>query len=139
MSLNSDSLKTAKRRDLEFFFGDDLHMTSGSYFQFRRIIDADNILVLTNNIKKIKDNYVLVTAPDKGVYLKDWQIRKVSSYKAGINCYVVKLSRKFFKPYKFSFEFEDLLITDEDTFDTLYNVANEQEKENIAMREGWCN
>ena len=139
MSSNSDSLKTAKRRDLEFFFGEDLHMTNGSYFQFKRVIDSDNIIILTNKIKKVRDNYVLVTDQDKGVYLKDWQLRKVSSYQAGINCYAVKLSRKFFKPYKFSFEFEDFLITKEETFDTLYNVANEQEKDNLAMREGWCN
>ena len=140
MSAYSDQLKTAKRRDMEFFFGEDLHMTSGKYyFQFKRVLGKDEVIVLTNNLKMIKGNPVLVVGPSAGIYLKDFQVRKVSSYQAGINCYAVKLSRKYFKPYKFSFEFEDMMIENEETFDTFYEVAKLQEKENLAIREGWCN
>lgn len=138
MSSYSDYLKSKKRLDMEFFFGDDLKMVSGKYFTFKRVKDNDNIVVLTGNIKFIKGNPILIVADNKGIYLKEWQIRKVASYQMGINCYAVKLSRQFFKPYTFSFEFEDFLIEEEYTFDKLLEIAKEQEKENLPIRQGWC-
>lgn len=138
MSSYSDYLKTTKRKELEFFFGSDLKMTSGKYFIFRRVIDNDAIIVLTNNIKFLKESPVLIVANNKGIYLKDWQLRKISSYQEGINCWAVKLNRNYYKPFEFKFEFDDYNIPEEMTFDSWLEVAKEQEKENLPMREGWC-
>lgn len=138
MSYISDQLKTAKRKDMEFFFGQDLKMTSGKYFTFTKFIDNDHIIVLTNNIKFIKNKPVFVVSNNKGIFLKDWQFRKVSSYQKGINCYAVKLTRQYFKPYEFSFEFNDFYFENNgNEFDTWVIIAKEQERENLPVREGW--
>ncbi len=143
MSSYSDYLKTAKRKDLEFFFGPDLKMSSGRYFRFKRVLvsdvpgESDTIIVVTNNIMFIKEKPVLIVNDNAGLYLKDWQVRKVSSHSAGINAYAVKLTRKYFKPYTFKFNFTGYHFEEPDTFDKLLEIAREQESENLALREGW--
>lgn len=120
-----------KDKDLEFFFGK-VTKKSNKYFNYNPIIDDDNIIIITNNIKVIKGNYVLIVDNNKGVYLKDWQVKPVHNYYNGMSGYAVKLNRKYFKPYTFKFEFEDMAFTQEDTFDSLKECAATQ-TEAIAL------
>lgn len=127
MSKYGDFIKSQKEKDLKFFFGEDVKKTSNKYFKFKRVNDEDNIIIITSNIKVLKGNFVLLVDNNKGVYLKDWQVRKVHNYYNGIVGYAVKLNRKYFKPYEFKFEFEDMAFEKENTFDDLLEVAKEQE------------
>ena len=76
MSKYSEYLKARKENHIEFFFGK-VNYVSNKYFNFNHIIDEDNIVVITNNIKFIKGSLVLVVANNKVVYLKDWQVESV--------------------------------------------------------------
>ena len=44
----------------------------------------DEIIIITSNIKIIKDTPVLVVGNNKAVYLKDWLIREVRNYNLDI-------------------------------------------------------
>ena len=131
MSKYSEYIKSVKDKDLEFFFGD-VNKKSNKYFTYNSVIDDDNIIIITNNIKTIKGNLVLLVDNNKGVYLKDWQVKTVHNYYNGMSGYAVKLNRKYFKPYTFRFDFEDMAFEKEDTFDSLKAIA-ETQTEAIAL------
>ena len=124
MSKYSEYLKNRKEKDLEFFFGT-VTKKSNKYFEYNSIIDDDNIIIITNNIKVLKGNFVIVDN-NKGVYLKDWQVRPVHNYYTGMNAFAVKLNRNYFKPYTFRFNFDDMAFEQEDTFDSLKECAATQ-------------
>lgn len=69
MSKLGDYIKQQKEKDIERFFGKVNH-TSNKYFTFNRIINDDEIIIITSNIKIIKDTPVLVVGNNKAVYLK---------------------------------------------------------------------
>lgn len=137
MSNYSNFIKGMNEKDEKWFFGDSIEHTSNKYFKFNRIVDENNIIILTNNIKVLKGNYVLLVDNNKGVYLKDWQVRKVHNFDYGVNTYAVKLNKNYFKPYTFNFNFDDMAFEKEDTFETLVEVANEQNAENVKVAKGW--
>lgn len=137
MSNYSNFIKSMNEKDEKWFFGDTVEHTSNKYFKFNRIVDENNIIILTNNIKVLKGNYVLLVDNNKGVYLKDWQVRKVHNFDYGVNTYAVKLNKNYFKPYTFNFNFDDMAFEKEDTFETLVEVANEQNAENVKVAKGW--
>lgn len=58
MSKYSEYLKNRKEKDLEFFFGT-VTKKSNKYFEYNSIIDDDNIIIITNNIKVLKGNFVM--------------------------------------------------------------------------------
>ena len=119
----------AQKKDDDFFFGKgNYRYSSNKYFDFNHTPDSDNIIITTNNIKTIKGNYVLVTGNNQAVYLKDWQVRAVHNYDAGINSYAVKLNSKYFKPYTFKSDFSDYSFDKPETFDSLRKVAKKQNK-----------
>lgn len=133
----SDYIKECKDKDLKFFFGDDVRKVSNKYFKFTRVIDNDNIIIVTNNIKIIKDSYVLVVGEKKAVYLKDWQVRGVRSYYEDIDAYAVKLNRKYFKTYTFKNEIDpDLYFEKDNNFDDLLEVAKLQQEKDIRVTQG---
>lgn len=131
MSKYSEYIKNMKDKDLEFFFGE-VTKKSNKYFTYNSIIDDDNIIIITNNIKDIKGNFVMLVDNNKGVYLKDWQVRPVHNFYNGMSGYAVKLNRKYFKPYTFRFDFEDMAFEKEETFDTIKEIAATQ-TEPIAL------
>lgn len=135
MSRLSDYMKANKERDERFFYGESVKHTSNKYFTFDHVIDDDTIIFNTNNIRTIKGNPVLVVDHNKAVYLKDWQIRRVHNYDWGLNTYCVKLNRQYFKPYTFSFDFDDLSFDKEQTFDFLKNIVSTQNGTELAA--GW--
>ncbi|MBF1756094.1 MAG: hypothetical protein HXP15_08325, partial [Veillonella sp.] len=59
MSKYSEFLKSVKEFQLTKFFGEVKH-TSNKYFKFNHVISADEIILITNNVKFIKGNPVLV-------------------------------------------------------------------------------
>lgn len=137
MSSLSKFIKSQKEKDEKWFFGESLNHTSNKYFTFKRFIDDENVIVITNNVKILKDNYVLLVDNNKGVYLKDWQVRKLHNYDLGLNFYAVKINKNYFKPYTFNFYFEDMAFEKEDTFETLVDAAKLQDKENMTVANGW--
>lgn len=126
MSGYSDYLKERKSKDLKYFLGEDIKMISNKYFKFTHVIDNDSIILITNNIKIIKGNYVLLVDNNKGVYLKDWQVRPVHNFYNSMSAYAVKLNREYFKPYTFKFNFEDMAFEEEQSFDCLLDIAKKQ-------------
>ena len=135
MTKYGEYLKSRKEKDLTFFFGETKKM-SNKYFSFKRFIDDDNIIIITNNIKTIKGSFVMLVDNNKAVYLKDWQVRPVHNYGAGINAYAVKLNRKYWKVYTFKTDFDDMAFEKEDTFDDLVNIAKEQDTVNMPIATG---
>lgn len=120
-------MKLMTKKEMEFYFKGGYNYVSNKYFRFKHVIDDDNIIIMTRNVKKIKENRVLIVDNNKGVYLKDWQVHFLySAYSE--DAYAVKLNRKFFKVYQFNFSFDDMSFEKEDTFDELLQVAKEQDE-----------
>ncbi len=137
MSRFSDYIKQRKESNLDFFFGTgNWRKCSNKYFTFKRIIDEDNIIIVTNNIKLVKGSLVLVVANNKAVFLKDWQILSIKNWDLQLNSYVVKLNKNFFKVYEFKTDFENIYIDQETTFDELVKISKEQEDKNIKWALG---
>lgn len=127
MSKLSEYLKERKQHDLVWFLGQEPHKESNKYVTFNHVIDEDNIIIATNNIKAYYDKndelkVILMVGENKAVYLKDWQVRKgcakVGSY-SNSECYIVKLNRNYFKPYTFKNVFEGMSFEEKQTFDML--------------------
>lgn len=123
-------MKTMTKNEMGFYFKGGYDYVSNKYFNFKHIIDDNNIIVCTNNVKFLKGNPVLIVDNNKGVYLKDWQIKLVVVYGAE-TAYLVKLNRNYFKPYQFSFKFDDMYFEKEDTFDSLSFYAKEQDEAGV--------
>lgn len=135
MSSYSDYLKSVKENNINRFFGD-VKYTSNKYFTFNRVISDDEIILITDNVKYIKGNPVLIISPNKAVYLKDWCITPVHNYFNDIYGYAVRLNRKFFKPYTFKTDFENIYIEKEYGFDDLLEIAKEQNEVNMKIALG---
>lgn len=130
MSNYSEFIKQRKENDLKFFFGEDMKRYSNNYIKFTHIKDNDNFIIVTNNIRTIKDSLVMIIGSNKAIYLKNWQVRPLKEH-YGVRAFAVKLNRNYFKPYTFSSEFEDFCFDEgkEDSFDSLLEVAKIQEEE----------
>lgn len=132
MSTYSEYMKGIKENNLTRFFGKVEHK-SNKYFTFNHYINENEAIIITNNVKYIKGNPVLIIANNKAVYLKDWLVKPVHNYFNDIYAYAVKINRQYFKPYTFKSDFEDMCIETEYTFDDLLNVAKEQDAENMKI------
>lgn len=131
----SDLYKEARNRDLNFFLGEgNYQQVSNKYTTFKRVIDDNNILVVTDNLKIVKDSIVMMVDNNKAVYLKDWQVRKAFSWDAGVDSYVVKLNRNYFKTYTFKNDFKNVYLKKADTFDSLLADAKAHQKTNLKMK-----
>ena len=117
---------------MAFYFKGGYDYVSNKYFTFKHVIDDDNILITTSNIKFIKGNPVMIVGNNKGLYLKNWQINVVFNSSVEGQIYTVKLNRKFFRPYQFNFTFDDMSFAKDDTFDELLKIAREQDE--VQMR-----
>lgn len=112
------------------FFGE-LTQVSNKRFTFdgSKHESEDEITIVTNNVRRFKDNLVLVVDNDKVVYLKDWQAVPIYSYEEGVNASAVKLNRNFFKTYTWKGTFIDFNFEEEDTFESLQKLAEKQANE----------
>lgn len=125
-----------------FFFGEDnQHQVSNKYFTFKHVVDNDNIIINTKNVRIVKGNYVLVIGDSTVVYLKPWQVKEAHNWsQLGDDFYLVKLNRNFFKPYTFKFTFDDLSFDGKvRTFDDLKDICQEQDNENMKVALGFMN
>lgn len=123
------SLHSKKNND--FFFGENNWNRDESYrYRFTQAIDNDNIIVVSKNIVWVKGNPILLISNQRGVYLKDWQIRTVykDPFTSELPKYVIKLNRKFFKVYTFSNSIGEC-YDNYTTFDDFLSLARQQEKE----------
>lgn len=133
----SDYYKERKQKDMDFFYGKgNTKKLSNKYFEFKRVLDDDNCIVVTNNIKTIKGNPVMITGNNQAVYLKDWQYRPVHNYYDGIDAYAVKLNRKYYRPYTFRFNFDEYSFDKNNSFDDMMDTARQQEQVNMKFAEG---
>ena len=133
MSSYSEYIKSMKEKEINRFFGE-VKRSSNKYFTFNHVLDEDNFIVVTANIKVIKGSYVLIVGKNQGVYLKDWQVVPVHNDHEGFNAYAVKLNRNFFKIYTFKSNFDDMTFTESDTFDSLKAIAEMQNDIAIALK-----
>lgn len=117
----------------EKFFGE-TKRASNKYFFFNHIINNDTILIVTDDIRKIKTSFVLMVGNDKAVYLKDWQLAHVTTKESG-ETYAIRLNRNFFKVYTFRTPFEDAMFEHEQSFDDLAKIAERQNA--VEIHDGW--
>ena len=137
MSKLNELFKSMKEKDLNFFFGKgNWSNKSNQYYNFKRVINENEIIIISGNVKTIKNNYVLVVGNNKVVYLKDWAVRPVRNFENNVYAYAVKLNRNYFKVYTFKSDFEDLYFEKEENFDDLLDTAKEQEERGIAVAFG---
>ena len=127
MSKYSDYLKSCKQKDNDFFYGKgNLKKISNKYFQFKTVLDDDNIIIFSKNLTIIKDSPVMIVAENKAIYLKHWQYKAVETFE-GIQGFLVKINRYYFKPYTFKACFAGFEGMNEYDFDQLLEIAKEQE------------
>ena len=118
------------------FFGE-IEFKSNKYFTFNNVIDEDNFIIITNNITVVKDSLVLIVDNNKCVYLKEWNVCPVMNYYEGVYAFAVKLNRKYFKTYTFKSDFKCVTFDQEDTFDSLMEVAKEQQEAQMQIKDSW--
>lgn len=128
----SEYVKQSRENSIRRFFGD-IRRKSNKYFTFNHVIDSDNIIIITGNVKIVNGAYVLVVGSNKAVFLKPWQVKEVHNFYSGYSGYAVKLNRKYFKPYIFEDDFGGFAFDHDDTFDTLKADAESQNSEQIAL------
>ena len=68
MTTKTMTIREKNSKDIERFFGEH-KMTSNQYFTFNNVQDEDNIIIVTNNVKSIKGNPVLVAGNHEVVLL----------------------------------------------------------------------
>ena len=133
MSKYSDYIKSLKENFKTKFFGEVTNW-SNKYFTFNHILDDDNIIVFTKNVKTIKGSPALIVGKNKAIFLKDWLVIGVRNYEIGFDGYAVKLNRNFMKVYTFQNDFEDFIFGDkEDDFESLKEVAISQNDTAVAL------
>lgn len=135
----SQFVKERKEKDKEFYFSGGTTQKSNKYFHYKHFLNDNEVIVNTSNIKYINGNPVLVVGRNKGLYLKDWQLKPFKNYDKGIEGYTVKLNRNYFKPYTFRFDFNDINIENDETFDDFINTAKAQDKEDMPISLGHFN
>lgn len=135
MSRYSSYAKRAKEWDRRRFFGTCADK-SDKYFTFNHYVSDSEIVIVTDNIATLRGDYVLIVGNNSAVYLRDFCVTPVHSYKERFNAYAVKLKREYFKPYTFRTEFEGFYFKEDDTFDTLVRVAKEQDREDLPIALG---
>ena len=119
----------------DYFFNDSVFKISNKYFKFNRYGDNDNITIITNNIISLGDWYVLLVGDNRGVWLKNWQVKPC---KVGQNTYIpsyaVKLNRKYFTVKDIdSYKCDDFCFEKENDFDDMVRLAKVQDERDEAI------
>lgn len=122
------------RAQKDSFFGE-VVKTSNKYMLFDQVKDKDNAIIMTNNIKIIKGNPVMVTGKNTAIYLRDNQF-KLMKQRDGIEAFAVKISRERFKEYTFKSGFDEFSFSKKDTFDSLWKTAAKQQRKKQTWRSG---
>lgn len=130
MSKYSDYLKSRSEKNLEYYLGQKPKYVSNKYIKFNHVLDEDNILLATGNIKFLRycddTKIILMVGNNKAIYVNPWQIRETRAEGGTIAGYLVKLNRKYFKVYTFKNDFEGMAFDGEQNFDSLKAIAKTQ-------------
>lgn len=132
--------KEKHKRELDRFFSGGIRKVSNQYYKFNNYIDDDNVIVVTRNIKMIKGNPVMLIGNNKAVYLKDWQLKSVSTWDKDYGTqdgFAVKLNRNYYKPYTFRERFDGYYFNDDDelnSFDDVVKLAKEQQEHDTKWK-----
>lgn len=113
---------------LKSFFGKDANIEGKTIYHFKHVINDDEIIIITNNLKMLDDKYILVVDDNKAVYINKTQF--MSIHDSNFNAYAIKLNRKHFIVNTFDGNFSGMMFLKPDTFDSLKEIAIEQEKAN---------
>lgn len=122
-----------------YFFNESIQPISNKWFKFNRVADDDNITIITGNVICLGMYKVLLVGEGRGIWLKDWQVKSGrfaptgSQYDTQMDCYAVKLNRKFFNVKDIKLAGDNFYFEKENTFDDLLQIAKEQDQDNIPV------
>lgn len=132
MSEISDSYDAKKLQYLKYVLGDDVQASgkrNDTITWFKQIIDEDTFIIVTKNLRRIKGLPVLVLDKNKVLYIKSWTFIAIQDVDTKEEYHAIKLRRHFFRPYTLQSPlYENMGFEHEDTFDSLYQIAMEQDK-----------
>lgn len=117
------------------YFNESICKKSNKYFTFKRYKDDDNVTIVTNNIIQLGEYYVLLVGENKGVWLKDWQVKECRvGQQTYLPAFTVKLSRQYFTVKDItSPKCNDFFFEKEETFDDMVELAKIQDERNEAI------
>ena len=117
------------------YFNESICKKSNKYFTFKRYKDDDNVTIVTNNIIQLGEYYVLLVGENKGVWLKDWQVKECRvGQQTYMPAFTVKLSRQYFTVKDItSPKCNDFFFEKEETFDDMVTLAKAQDERNEAI------
>lgn len=139
MSSFSNYIKARKEKDKDFFFGEgNWRNLTNKYIAYKSVINDDEIIIRTSNVKYFKGNPVLVVGSNDVVYLKDWQVKDAHAWEPDFkdDFYIVKLNRKYFKKYHFQNPVLGFEGAEDRDFDNLLTIAKEQEESKMLIALG---
>lgn len=142
MSSLSNYIKARKEKDKDFFFGaGNWRNLTNKYIAYKSVLNDDEIIIRTSNIKFFKGCPVLIVGSNDVVYLKDWQVKAAHAWEPDFkeDFYIVKINKKYFRTYHFEnpvFGFESMENQD---FEHLLDVAKEQEESKMLIALGHMN
>lgn len=127
--------KEQGKRELEEFFGrGNTRKISNQYRTYNPVLDNDNIILATNNIKSYRGKdgemkHVLLTGPKQGVFLNPGDLKNVvmNDGQSYYETTLAKISRDRFKPYTFKEEHKGFLFDKNESFDDLLDIAKSQD------------
>lgn len=145
MSSYSNYMKSKKEKSMNFYFGEGNWKDGNKYFTYNPIINDDEVIIRTKNIKVWKVNpdytvtYILMVDNNKAIYLKEWQVMPVAKWYEDLGetlrFNLVKLNRKYSKVYTFQKDFENMCFDKEyQGFDDLVALAKEQAQEEFWLK-----
>ena len=124
-------LKHEDFTDKEYLFGNVRKVSNKYFVPEKQVINNDEVVIFTNNVKVIKGNVVLVTGDNKAVYLKDYAAAQTDY---GMQ-FAVKLKRQYFKEYTFKNTIDENFYFEKDyKFDDFLKMAKKQEKVRRRVR-----
>lgn len=130
-----------KREKLDRFFGEGNYTAhKNGEISYKSVLNENLIIICTDHVKAIKTDeysltYVMYTGINKAVYLKEYQLLKGFKIEAMGKkpVFLVKLLRRYFKPYYFK-EIFDPDFVEEDDYDSLFIQAKLQDKQKARVR-----
>lgn len=142
MSAYSDLIKGNIQKAMDRYFGEgNTRYRSNKRFYYKSVLNDDEIIIRTKNVRFFKGNPVLVVGSNDVVYLKDWQILKAHCWEEDLreDFYLVKLNRNYFKVYHFLECVYGFELAEPADFDALVKCAEEQQSENLPVARGFMN
>lgn len=123
-------------RERDAFFGKgNWSLNDKKEIIYNPVLDNDNIILRTNNIRIVDNMYVLVIGNDTGIVLKDECVKRAVVSNLGLSTYIVKLNRQSFLDNRCSYEDIECEFDfdNEEDFGFLLEVASQQNNGTIIF------